>query len=343
MAEQAKSIGELLRALDEQGAEEADDGLQEGQEEEQVAAPEPAPEGEEAKAKEPEPAPEVEEEAKTLEVENLHDLAEHLGVEVADLYKLKVPLSDGEALTLGEWKDRVQDLRRAETARKEASEARKRLQDEEVAFRANWQERIATVEALAKEEEARLTRAFQDTRWDELRATDPAEYAARRQELNEQYARLEGLRAKTRESVRQYQDEQASKQQEWLKATLQREQEALLNALPDWRDPEKAKAGKAQLIEYLASAGFGEQEIANLVDHRAVVLARKAMLYEEIQRAKPKAQTKVQAKIGTKVLSPSARVTPDQSKDIEKRDAMERLKKTGDRKDFGKLLRILGV
>jgi hypothetical protein len=325
-------------------AGESDDGLQEGQEAaEPVAKPEAPPEeGAEAKAKpeKAEPEPEVE----TLEVESLHDLAKHLGLDPSDLYKLRVPLADGEEpVTLGEWKDRVQELKRAERASKEAVSLREKAQAEGAEYQRQWHERLAFMDALAKEEEARILAADRATDWDSLRLSDPAEYAARRQEQMERQQRLEGLRQRARESVATYQRTEAQAAQDRYQQVLAKEQEALLSALPDWRDPEKAKTEKGKLIDYLTAIGFGQQEIAGLADHRAVLLARNAMLYEEMQKSRKSAQGKVQVKIGSKVITPAPRQTPDQAKDEEKREAMAKLKKSGNRADFGKVLKILGV
>jgi len=45
-------------------------------------------------------------------------LAKELGVEAADIYnELTIPLGEGESVTLGEWKDRVKDLRELDQSR----------------------------------------------------------------------------------------------------------------------------------------------------------------------------------------------------------------------------------
>lgn len=68
---------------------------------------------------EPEPQPDQTAEQEPPEPEKvpetLTDLAETLGVDAAGLYDVRIPLADGESFTLGEIKDKVQDLKRSET------------------------------------------------------------------------------------------------------------------------------------------------------------------------------------------------------------------------------------
>lgn len=53
-------------------------------------------------------------------------------------------------------------------------------------------------------------------------------------------------------------------------------------AIPEWKDQARANAEMTELRQFLAQAGFGEQEIASVADHRQVTLARKAMLYDKL-------------------------------------------------------------
>lgn len=338
MAEQAetRSIGDILRQMDQEAEAAGDEVPEEVTPEKAEPAPEPPTETPAEPAPEPEP--------ESVDLDSLADLAAHIGVEVADLYRLKIPLSGDEPpTTLGEWKDRVQALKQAERTSREAAALREQAETMAQARQREWAERIATLDAMVGEQEASLRRAYEGVDWARLRTEDPAEYAARRQEQAEAASRIEGLRERARQGVAAWQQQQAQEQQRQLEQVLAREHEALLASVPEWRDPTKARDGKQQVAKWLADQGFGDAEIAGLVDHRAVLVARKAMLYDEIQRAKPKAQSKVQVRLGSKVLTPSPRQTPDQARDEERREALSTLKKSGSSKDFGKVLRILGV
>ena len=68
---------------------------------------------------------------------------------------------------------------------------------------------------------------------------------------------------------------------------LAAEQAALLNKLPEWRNTEQATKEQREIANTLAqSYGFNEAEIAGLVDHRMVMVARDAMKYRMLQANK---------------------------------------------------------
>jgi flagellin-specific chaperone FliS len=52
--------------------------------------------------------------------------------------------------------------------------------------------------------------------------------------------------------------------------------------LPKWKDSAKAKAESAAIREYLATNGYDKNEINSVNDHRSIILARKAMLYDQM-------------------------------------------------------------
>lgn len=107
--------------------------------------------------------------------------------------------------------------------------------------------------------------------------------------------------------------------------------EKLLQAVPDWRDETKGKAEAADMAAYARSVNFTDEEVSSVVDHRVLLLLRKAMLWDKLQGAKPK----VTAKIGKSKIksapagSPAGKPQPINS---EKR-AKDALQKSGSVKD----------
>jgi hypothetical protein len=69
-------------------------------------------------------------------------------------------------------------------------------------------------------------------------------------------------------------------------ATLRAEEQALLAKLPQWRNSDQAAKEKSALIKYLSDAGFQQGEIAAIQDHRALLVTRKAWLYDQLQAGK---------------------------------------------------------
>jgi hypothetical protein len=75
--------------------------------------------------------------------------------------------------------------------------------------------------------------------------------------------------------------EQATQQQAFHKY-IQEEQGKLLTALPEWNKPEVAKAERQKILDWGQKNGYSEQELLSIFDHRALLVARKAMLYDEM-------------------------------------------------------------
>lgn len=82
---------------------------------------------------------------------------------------------------------------------------------------------------------------------------------------------------------------------------LKGEQARLIEAIPDWKDPTKAAEGAKAIDNYLSSQGI-PAEVRGSLDSAAVVLiARKAMLYDQAIARRQQAQTT------TKQAAPVAR------------------------------------
>lgn len=139
------------------------------------------------------------------------------------------------------------------------------------------------------------------------------------------------------DQVRRVQDEAAqlqaaqAAQEQQHTAQIEREQaELLLKAIPDWSDAAKARAEKAEVAKFLKAAGYSDAEISGVRDHRAVVMARKAMLYDQMQAKQQQVTQKVQN------LPPKPPQRPGGG-DISPTDgrtrSMQSLKKTGSIED----------
>ena len=87
------------------------------------------------------------------------------------------------------------------------------------------------------------------------------------------------------------------------------EQQKLLNALPEWKDPAKAKDEASAVDGYLQKAGFSEQERNGIADHRVIVVARKAMLYDQLMQQQAQATQRVE-KLPPRVEKPGNGVRP---------------------------------
>jgi len=139
-----------------------------------------------------------------------------------------------------------------------------------------------------------------------------------RDQLREQRnAKVEEFQAKRQ----QFEAGQAQAAQQRLSA----EQAALLNKLPEWRNTEQATKEQREIANTLAqSYGFNEAEIAGLVDHRMVMVARDAMKYRMLQANKT---AKVQqVRTAPPVIKPGAQ--QDKGK-VEARSDLKQFREAG--------------
>lgn len=116
--------------------------------------------------------------------------------------------------------------------------------------------------------------------------SDPAEYLRRSHYLAQRNQLLQQAMAE-REAVGRQKGEYEHRQ---LAEYVRDEQEKLHAALPEWRDTKVAESEGKELAEYLMGTGFGADELSELYDHRALILARKAMLYDKRASLKPAVQ-----------------------------------------------------
>jgi hypothetical protein len=163
----------------------------------------------------------------------------------------------------------------------------------------------------------------QEPNWAEVQENDPAgfpqQYAAW-QLHKENIAKIAKEKAEADQHV--FADTMAKLQKQ---AATAREQ--LFEAIPEWKDPEKLKAGQAELVDFGKSLGYTEEDLYSIMDPRAILMMRDAMRY---RAAKSKTKPAVQEKIAAakeKAVKPGAK--PVKGKPKVKLDARKKLAKTG--------------
>lgn len=263
----------------------------------------------EQSASEPEPQelpaePEEPEAEEAAEAENTGEEAEPEEAESEQPAKYRVKV-DGteEEVTLDELLkgySRTADYTRKTQAHAEKAKA---LEAEAQAVRTRAEQYLAGLRQL---EEVLTVTTPQEPDWNTLRYTqDPEVFAQTWDEWQQHKTRMETL-ASQRTRVEQ---ELAAANAEQLKARLVEEHAKLLEAVPDWKDAEKAKSEKAQLISYAQKRGFSAEELAAVTDHRALLLLRKAMLYDAAQENRPTVQAKIE-KVKTATPGPGVKKKP---------------------------------
>jgi hypothetical protein len=177
--------------------------------------------------------------------------------------------------------------------------------------------------------------------WDALRRTDPTEFAVQFAEHQRHQQQMQALQA---EKARVH-EQQRREYEAGLEQKLIEESQRLVAAIPEWRDENKAKEGKAALLDYARGLGFTDQELDNVYDHRALVLMNKAMLWDKLQKdgvQKVRLQA-AQAPQKAPPLKPGSAPQParkTQAKDQAQR-AYNRLSRTGSVNDAARALELL--
>ena len=154
------------------------------------------------------------------------------------------------------------------------AEVRKQAEAETYAVRAEREQYAQLLGAL----QAQLQSSEPQIDLDRLYHEDPIEWVRQKEVMRERQEKLGAIQSEQQRlaQVSQYEQQRA------MEAQLASQQEALLAALPDWKDPKKAKAEKALVIESAKAAGFTDEDLKSVYDHRLVLLLRKAAMYDQM-------------------------------------------------------------
>ena len=144
-------------------------------------------------------------------------------------------------------------------------------------------------------------------------------------------ARIEHRLKRKQEKLNQAMQKAQSEQKQQFDSYLQDQQKSLVSKLPEFSNPEKASQLKSSMKSTLNSYGFNDQEIAQVYDHRIVMLVNDAMKYRNLQKAKPNIAKKI-SKPG-KVFSSGVKQTKADINLKARKDKLSRLRKSGSTKD----------
>jgi len=154
------------------------------------------------------------------------------------------------------------------------AEVRKQVEQETYAVRAEREQYAQLLGAL----QAQLQSSEPQIDLERLYQEDPIEWVRQNEVMRQRQEKLGAIQSEQQRlaQVSQYEQQRA------MEAQLASQQEALLAALPDWKDPKKAKAEKALVIESAKAAGFSDEDLKSVYDHRLVLLLRKAALFDQM-------------------------------------------------------------
>ncbi len=173
----------------------------------------------------------------------------------------------------------------------------------------------------------------------ELARTDPAEWVARNAEFQQRVNVYQGA-VQQREHLAQAQraDEERG-HQEWREA----ERKKLQEKLPEWQDRAKAEAEQKLIAETLIGIGYTTEELSELFDHRALLIGRKAALWDQHQNQLKAAKAKQAKPEPHKSLAPGAPKPQSDTQRSAYQEALAKAKRSGRPDDVHRALMLKGT
>lgn len=206
---------------------------------------------------------------------------------------------------------------------RKAVEAEKAAIEEAKQLRQTYAERLQAIEQI-------LTKETGEENLQELKDTDPIGYAIKVAERTEKEKQLMAIKAEQQRIAQQQQAEQ----QQAIQAHIAQAQTQLKQMIPDFADEVKAEVLKKDIRAYAKSVGWTDEDIAQIIDPRAVKSLYDGMMYQKLVANKGAATKKVQN--APKVIKAGTSTPRDSESEVIKKQ-FQQLRKTGKKADAAKL------
>lgn len=157
---------------------------------------------------------------------------------------------------------------------------------------------------------------FESEEMKELREFEPEKYLEAKEKLDSKVQKLNELLSEQRTRLQSERQEQ-----------FKREEELLLQAVPEWTDHALADREGKEILDYWKSIGITDEDISSgkYMDHKLILISREAIKARSIAQSKPKTKKVISKPKSTKAASGqvSAQAKANQS------DVRKKAKKTG--------------
>lgn len=170
----------------------------------------------------------------------------------------------------------------------------------------------------------------QEPDWQRIRRDYPDQYAQAWAAWSQHQEQVRLVAAERQRVAHEQEQDQLRLRREFVA----KEMELLAEAVPEWKDDTKRSAEQKSLAEYGQRLGFTPDELSQVSDHRAILLLRKAMLYDQLQAQKPKLDQVVQK---VKTATPGT-AKPKSTAQKEYVAARQKLAKSGHIDDAARVL-----
>ena len=201
----------------------------------------------------------------------------------------------------------------------ELSHQRKQFQSESEKQRQDYSQKLNELNQRLSTAQQDLNAEINSADLDKLYEEDPTEAA-----------RVERKLKKKQDALNQSLQQTQAEQKQQFETFLQDQQRKLVSKMPEFSDPAKASSLKANMKSTLNNYGFNDQEVAQVYDHRIVMLVNDAMKYRSMQNSKPNIAKKITKP--SKPFSSGVKQGKSEANLKLRRDKFSRLKKSGSMK-----------
>ena len=202
----------------------------------------------------------------------------------------------------------------------ELSLQRKNLHSESEKQRQDYSQKLNELNNMMSVAQQQLNEETNQVDLEKLYEEDPTEAM-----------RIEHRLKRKQEKLNQAMEKSQAEQKQQFESFLQDQQTKLMAKMPEFSDPQKASQLKSSMKTTLSNYGFNNQEIAQVYDHRIVMLVNDAMKYRNLQKAKPNIAKKI-SKPG-RVFSSGVKQSTNDINSKARKEKLSRLKKSGSVKD----------
>ena len=165
-----------------------------------------------------------------------------------------------------------------ESERKEFDEVKTQVAQE-------LQQRVQGVSKLGELAEQELVGDYNAINWDALRAEDPANWTALRQEFAEKAQKIQQVQQLAKEEGERLQAETQQKFQQQAEEYFKGELKAMIADNPEWADDTVRATKMSEIKSFLTNYGFTEADAQGVNDHRLIRLIKDAQAYRSGKKA----------------------------------------------------------
>ena len=146
----------------------------------------------------------------------------------------------------------------------------------------DYDKRLSAVDKLAAHLQEKIVGEFKNINWDQLRITNPGEYAALVQDYQMRQGELQQIFSAVNEERSTNESKKTQAAQALSQEYLQKQASKLIENNPEWADTNKLKADFDGFQSFIGEAyGFTPDEFANINDARMIEVLKDAKRYRD--------------------------------------------------------------